>query len=609
MKFLRKINLEIDKDIYNPIQVKQSDNARYLLFRILDNGVPFSLENKTVRCFGKKPDGKEIYNDMSITNATKGECELRLTSGALSVPGILQLEIEMKENEDILSTFLLDVDVKRSLRSNSSIESSNEFTALENGIIKLDEWDKYFEETSGAIEEKYTERLNGLATSLEDKVNKEQGKGLSTNDYTDAEQKEVSTIKNKADTTRVDELERQIGQGVTDEQLKNAVQSKVDDGTINTIQVGQDGIDTFNIRRNAVNIDLVDFIDKSINVFNKDSKDNLINKYINSSGVISEANDYTITHFIYVKKGDIIRRNLNTNEDLGGGLYDKNGRFIKKIGKGVVNNDVWEYTVEENDVEYARLNLHWNATTNINTIMITINNYIPEEYCKFSVSLDKNIQILLPHTNNPLNGKKMCCNGTSIMYGAGYNGGFAKIIADRNNMQLVNNAVSGGTICSGTVDGGGNNKHWISTSMKDLPTDGDYYIFEGWVNDCNSSTNMGKITWGYENELDTTTFCGAFELCCKTLIEKFHGKKVGYIFVHRIWQPTDTLAESFYNNIITILKKWGIPYLDLMNEIPSLNLIGNLKQTYTNNADGWHPNKEGYEEYYCDKIEAWLKTL
>lgn len=170
MKYPKRANVDLSKSLHESIQVKQRDNARYLLFRILDNGVPFDLSNKTVRVFGKKADGKEIYNDMSVTNATKGECELRLTSGALSDPGILQIEIEIKENEDILSTFLLDVDVKRSIRSNSSIESSNEFTALENGIIKLDEWDKYFKETSGAIEEKYTERLNGIASSLEERV-------------------------------------------------------------------------------------------------------------------------------------------------------------------------------------------------------------------------------------------------------------------------------------------------------------------------------------------------------------------------------------------------------------------------------------------------------
>ena len=140
MKFPKKVDIDVSKDLYNPIQVKQSDNARYLLFRILDNGVPFDLTGKTVRFFGKKPDGKEIYNDMTITSATKGECELRLTSGALSTLGILQLEIEIKENEDVLTTFLLDVDIKKSLRSSSSIQSSNEYTVIEKIIETMKEW-------------------------------------------------------------------------------------------------------------------------------------------------------------------------------------------------------------------------------------------------------------------------------------------------------------------------------------------------------------------------------------------------------------------------------------------------------------------------------------
>ena len=140
MKFPKKVDIDVSKDLYNPIQVKQSYNARYLLFRILDNGVPFDLTGKTVRFFGKKPDGKEIYNDMTITSATKGECELRLTSGALSTPGILQLEIEIKENEDVLTTFLLDVDIKKSLRSSSSIQSSNEYTVIEKIIETMKEW-------------------------------------------------------------------------------------------------------------------------------------------------------------------------------------------------------------------------------------------------------------------------------------------------------------------------------------------------------------------------------------------------------------------------------------------------------------------------------------
>ena len=224
MKFLRKINLEIDKDIYNPIQVKQNDTARYLLFNLLDNGVPFSLENKTVRVYGVKPDGTKVFNNLTIVNAQGGLAELQLTSQMLAKSGWLKLELVIYEATDILSTIKFDIDVIASLREDAAIESTNEFSALTLGLSKLDEWDKYFKETSGAIEEKYTERLNGIASSLEEtniqvnnKVEKVVGKGLSTNDYTTDDKNLVSLIPNKVEKAYVDERIATNANGSPDE--------------------------------------------------------------------------------------------------------------------------------------------------------------------------------------------------------------------------------------------------------------------------------------------------------------------------------------------------------------------------------------------------------
>ena len=168
MKFLNRINLKINEDFYDRIKVKQNDTARYLLFNLLDNGVPFSLENKTVRVYGVKPDGTKVFNNLTIINAAKGLAELQLTTQMLVKPGCLKLELVIYEATDILSTTKFDIDIISCLRDDESIESTNEFSALTLGLSKLDEWDKYFKETSGAIEEKYTERLNGIDASLED---------------------------------------------------------------------------------------------------------------------------------------------------------------------------------------------------------------------------------------------------------------------------------------------------------------------------------------------------------------------------------------------------------------------------------------------------------
>ena len=167
MKFLRTINLDINEDFHDLIKVKQNDTARYLLFNLLDNGVPFSLENKTVRVYGLKPDGTKVLNNLIIINATRGLAELQLTTQMLVKPGCLKLELVIYEATDVLSTTKFDINIISCLRDDEAIESTNEFSALTLGLSKLDEWDKYFKETSGTIEEKYTERLNGIDASLE----------------------------------------------------------------------------------------------------------------------------------------------------------------------------------------------------------------------------------------------------------------------------------------------------------------------------------------------------------------------------------------------------------------------------------------------------------
>lgn len=166
MKLHRRIKLDIDQEYYNLIPAQQGDTARVLNFQILNNGIPFSLENKTVRARIKKPDGNVCYNDMENINASEGECDLKLTNQILIKPGMCKVQLEIMENGEILSTIIFAIFIRESIDIKDAAESTNEFTALENGIIKLDEWDKYFKETSGQIEQKYTTELNNVKSSL-----------------------------------------------------------------------------------------------------------------------------------------------------------------------------------------------------------------------------------------------------------------------------------------------------------------------------------------------------------------------------------------------------------------------------------------------------------
>lgn len=80
----------------------------------------------------------------------------------------------------------------------------------------IDDIDKKLEETkelvdgAGAASKQEVEEVK---SSLEDKVNKEQGKGLSTHDYSTNEKAEVAKVKNKADVSYVDTSIARISSG------------------------------------------------------------------------------------------------------------------------------------------------------------------------------------------------------------------------------------------------------------------------------------------------------------------------------------------------------------------------------------------------------------
>lgn len=223
---------------------------------------------------------------------------------------------------------------------------------------------------------------------------------------------------------------------------------------------------------------------------------------------------------------------------------------------------------------------------------------------------------IINFADNILVGKKLAVDGDSICSGAGWAGGYAKLIGQNNAMVVQNKGVGGGTIASGT------GKHIICESMQTLDTDADYILIEGGVNDASYSVPAGSLASSFTDTFDTTTFAGAIEKICETLVTRFAGKKYGFIIPHRM---SDAMYDggSYYAVALQAFKKWGVPYLDLSKVIPSFVKLGNsgvqelvdVQDAYTadtassGHGDGWHPNKEGYLKYYVPKIEAWMMTL
>ncbi|WP_338631122.1 BppU family phage baseplate upper protein [Clostridium baratii] len=239
MELLKKVTLEINKEVNRNIKAKQNDTARYLLFTIVDNGVPFSLQGKEVKIFAVKPDGKLVYNACQITNSTNGETKLNLTSQMLAVPGTLKSELVISEGNNILSTIPFEIEVIKSLRDDRAIESTNEFSALTNGLSKLDEWDNLFKETSGKIEEKYTERLNNVSSQFSDGMNK-------LNDLENVKADKNSTY-SKSDVYNKAQIDEKVW---TMQNLGQDVKEAMTGGSVAV--VGVDAVDNVNVKNDSL---------------------------------------------------------------------------------------------------------------------------------------------------------------------------------------------------------------------------------------------------------------------------------------------------------------------------------------------------------------------
>ena len=165
------IKLDINKNLYEKIKAKQGDTkSRFLLFQLLDGSMPFNLENRSVRAYMLKPDSTEVFNDLIINNRNTGHCTLELTNQVLAVAGIVKIELMIIENDKKITSSIFELQVDKSINSENSIVSTNEFNALLNGLASLSEYDNYKEKAKKVPE--LEENIQELGSQLDNIVNK-----------------------------------------------------------------------------------------------------------------------------------------------------------------------------------------------------------------------------------------------------------------------------------------------------------------------------------------------------------------------------------------------------------------------------------------------------
>ena len=277
-------------------------------------------------------------------------------------------------------------------------------------------------------------------------------------------------------------------------------------------------------------------------------------------------------------------------------------------------------------VNVSRLDV--SDVTYIETYMFVEGTSYPSEYIPYGKGdmLLKPEIVVSTHTISPLYKKSIVFAGDSLCAGTTDETGvlgWAQRIGEKYSMYWLNKAISGGTITSGVE-----NSHGCIADT-DFGAAPDYIILEGGVNDADLIATDESVTpekygsyndYDFTSSFDKTTFCGAVEYLFKRVTTDYAGAKIGFIIAHKQGtsiENADYTAEKsarrfYYETIIKLCKKWGIPYIDLwegcyLNPMnPSHNASEKNLMYY--NGDYQHLAAAGYD-YVTPMIESWIASL
>lgn len=371
----------------------------------------------------------------------------------------------------------------------------------------------------------------------------------------------------------------------------------------------------------------------SENLFNPN--DALFNGYISTSqGHIELDNSYKTTEFIKIKANQsyIISKARKIL------LYDK---YFNAIPSSHQSREVNNYTFTPEQDGYLLLSY---SSSYENTLQVCEGSSLPT-YKPYQKNLPTDVQIkennlsdeviaLINNitTGNILYNKKYVSCGDSFTEGAFQNSqtndyiftsgkyiGKKKVypyfIGNRNNMTVVNEAISGTTMTY--IEGVSNCFSASNGRYTKIPADADYITLKFGINDGNRNVEIGTI-----DDNVNTTFYGAWNIVLDYIIRNHPNAKIGIIV-------TNGTNINIVNATINIAKKWGIPYLDEATgeQVPLLirtnkdNVDSSIKnfrnnQWFVNNqgvVDGvnlnnWHPNEKCHE-YESTIVENWLRSL
>ncbi len=155
---IHKINLDcLRKDSQAIVNAKIGEaSGRKIVFTLYEGRAPFFVPSDTTAVFrAKKPSGAVLYNNCVVDD---GKIEYTITSQTVAEKGVFPCEIQIiGADNKVIYTPCITLNVTENLYSDTEVESSNEFTELENALNKIPSLE--------VINSKYTKPDGGIPKS------------------------------------------------------------------------------------------------------------------------------------------------------------------------------------------------------------------------------------------------------------------------------------------------------------------------------------------------------------------------------------------------------------------------------------------------------------
>lgn len=299
--------------------------------------------------------------------------------------------------------------------------------------------------------------------------------------------------------------------------------------------------------------------------------------------------------------------------------YKGQVKFIMCAKKGDEKNSEWNTTIAEGTVLEGLEATDEVVERNPDIITQLLNRMREAEKIATKEAMQEYVNTYLTEhpteideiLTNPYKNKTIVAFGDSILAGWGWKEGTGIIQPLKEkytDATWINKAESGANMAVTSSPA-----HTpIVTQIKNYTGAADAIIFDGGVNDINSSIPVGSIESGYDASYNTRTFCGALESALQHIMDRYPLAVKLYIIPHS-FAKDNSYVDSIYSKAIEICDKWNMPYLD-MRKCSQIAMTSKNKSKYTRNAnsgvgDGVHPVESWYRTFYSPVIDQKLRNL